>query len=109
MLARSLVPGDTVYFSLGDRVPADIRLIEVGLSVCLPVCLVGCRCVIVSPQFVNMSPVIESSASIMSDSITGESSETIWGRGKYYTNGRSECEYLGCYDVFHLTDGGLGD
>ena len=33
MLARSLVPGDTVYFSMGDRVPADIRLIEVGLSV----------------------------------------------------------------------------
>ena len=29
MLAGDLVPGDTVYISLGDRVPADIRLTEV--------------------------------------------------------------------------------
>ena len=29
MLARYLVPGDTVYISLGDRVPADVRLVEV--------------------------------------------------------------------------------
>ena len=28
ILARCLVPGDTVYIALGDRVPADIRLIE---------------------------------------------------------------------------------
>ena len=30
MLARFLVPGDIIYLSVGDRVPADIRLIEVG-------------------------------------------------------------------------------
>lgn len=29
MYARSLVPGDIVYLSTGDRVPADIRLFEV--------------------------------------------------------------------------------
>ena len=29
-LARELVPGDIVYLSIGDRVPADIRLFEVG-------------------------------------------------------------------------------
>ena len=28
ILARYLVPGDTVYISLGDRIPADIRLVE---------------------------------------------------------------------------------
>ena len=32
MLAGDLVPGDTVYISLGDRVPADIRLTEVASS-----------------------------------------------------------------------------
>ena len=30
MLARWLVPGDLVHVTLGDRVPADIRLFEVG-------------------------------------------------------------------------------
>lgn len=29
LLARDLVMGDIVYISLGDRVPADIRLMEV--------------------------------------------------------------------------------
>lgn len=28
-LARELVPGDIVYLTIGDRVPADIRLFEV--------------------------------------------------------------------------------
>lgn len=31
ILARYLVPGDVVYISIGDRIPADIRLIEVGV------------------------------------------------------------------------------
>ena len=31
-LARELVPGDIVYLSIGDRVPADIRLFEVRYS-----------------------------------------------------------------------------
>lgn len=31
MYARSLVPGDIVYLSTGDRVPADIRLFEVKI------------------------------------------------------------------------------
>ena len=44
LLARDLVMGDIVYISLGDRVPADIRLMEVrsvSLSgwLKLPVCL----------------------------------------------------------------------
>lgn len=30
MLARYLVYGDIVYIGVGDRVPADIRLIEVN-------------------------------------------------------------------------------
>ena len=29
-LAKWLVPGDIVHISLGDRIPADIRLFEVG-------------------------------------------------------------------------------
>lgn len=29
MLARELVPGDTVCLSVGERVPADLRLFEV--------------------------------------------------------------------------------
>lgn len=29
-LARELVPGDIVYLSIGDRVPGDLRLFEVG-------------------------------------------------------------------------------
>lgn len=29
-LAKWLVPGDLVHISLGDRVPADIRILEVG-------------------------------------------------------------------------------
>ena len=34
-LARSLVPGDLVTITVGDRVPADLRLIEVSrLSFC---------------------------------------------------------------------------
>lgn len=32
-LARDLVPGDTVCLSVGDRVPADLRLFEVSLHV----------------------------------------------------------------------------
>lgn len=35
MLARWLVPGDVVHIALGDRVPADIRLIEVGVVLVL--------------------------------------------------------------------------
>ena len=35
MLAGDLVPGDTVNISLGDRVPADIRLTEVRNLRCL--------------------------------------------------------------------------
>ncbi|NXK89494.1 AT2C2 ATPase, partial [Formicarius rufipectus] len=30
LLARELVPGDIIYLSVGDRVPADLRLIEVA-------------------------------------------------------------------------------
>ena len=32
-LARELVPGDIVHITVGDRVPADIRLYEVSASV----------------------------------------------------------------------------
>ena len=34
-LARTLVPGDLVSISVGDRVPADLRLIEVHYLFCL--------------------------------------------------------------------------
>ena len=30
MLARYLVPGDLIHVKVGDRVPADVRLIEVS-------------------------------------------------------------------------------
>lgn len=32
LLARELVPGDTVCLSVGERVPADLRLFEVTHS-----------------------------------------------------------------------------
>lgn len=32
LLARELVPGDIIYLSVGDRVPADLRLIEVNTA-----------------------------------------------------------------------------
>ena len=31
-LAEELVPGDVVHFSVGDRVPADIRLVQVSTT-----------------------------------------------------------------------------
>jgi magnesium-transporting ATPase (P-type) len=30
-LARNLVPGDIVHINIGDRVPADVRVFEVGI------------------------------------------------------------------------------
>ena len=48
MLAGDLVPGDTVYISLGDRVPADIRLAEVREKLC--VCKIHTHIIVVSPQ-----------------------------------------------------------
>ena len=32
LLGRYLVPGDVVHLSTGDRVPADLRLLEVGVD-----------------------------------------------------------------------------
>ncbi len=29
-LANDIVPGDIVFFGIGDRIPADVRIIEVG-------------------------------------------------------------------------------
>ena len=37
-LARSLVPGDLVTISVGDRVPADLRLIEVEYMHIINIC-----------------------------------------------------------------------
>ena len=34
IIATQLVPGDLVRFSVGDRIPADIRLTEVFLPFC---------------------------------------------------------------------------
>ena len=31
-LARELVPGDNVHITVGDRIPADMRLYEVGVA-----------------------------------------------------------------------------
>lgn len=39
--AQELVPGDVVMLSLGDKVPADIRLIEVGNLACAEAALTG--------------------------------------------------------------------
>ena len=36
MLAKWLVPGDMVHISLGDRIPADVRLTEVGVAIIPP-------------------------------------------------------------------------
>lgn len=34
IIATQLVPGDLVRFDVGDRIPADVRLIEVSLPPC---------------------------------------------------------------------------
>ena len=42
--AEALVPGDVVFLQAGDRVPADLRLVEVASLRCDDASLTGDRC-----------------------------------------------------------------